>query len=259
VVLDRETGTYADASKVHTIDFEGKFFKVRGPLNTVRSPQGRPAFVQAGGSPRGREFAARTADSVIATANGIDGMKEYREDIRRRAERNGRDPDDVKVLFLVAPVFGETDEEARAKKDRMVNGDDYAEEALALISSVTDIDFSALPLDEPLPEDLTTNGEQGSLTKFAQPGSGKTLRRLAQDSVADSVELVGTPDTVAGQMGDVMAAVGGDGFLLTTPTQRVSRRYITEVVDGLVPALQRRGLARTEYGFDHLRDTITEF
>jgi alkanesulfonate monooxygenase SsuD/methylene tetrahydromethanopterin reductase-like flavin-dependent oxidoreductase (luciferase family) len=53
VVMDRATRTYADAGKVRPINFEGKFFKVRGPLNTVRSPQGQPVFVQAGGSPRG--------------------------------------------------------------------------------------------------------------------------------------------------------------------------------------------------------------
>jgi alkanesulfonate monooxygenase SsuD/methylene tetrahydromethanopterin reductase-like flavin-dependent oxidoreductase (luciferase family) len=62
VVMDHETGTYADHTKVHPIHFEGQFFKVRGPLNTVRSPQGRPVFVQAGGSPLGRAFAARHAD-----------------------------------------------------------------------------------------------------------------------------------------------------------------------------------------------------
>ncbi len=60
VVMDHETRTYADHTKVRPIHFEGKYFKCRGPLNTVRSPQGRPAFVQAGGSPRGRAFAAKT-------------------------------------------------------------------------------------------------------------------------------------------------------------------------------------------------------
>jgi FMN-dependent oxidoreductase (nitrilotriacetate monooxygenase family) len=258
VVLDRDTGTYANYKKVHTIDFEGKYFKCRGPLNTVRSPQGRPAFVQAGGSPRGREFAAKTADSIIATSNGIEGMREYRDDVRARALKHGRKPDDIKVLFLIAPVLAETEEEAIAKKQRMISTDAAVAQSLAMISSVTDIDFSRFPLDEPLP-DLDTNGEQGSLSKFVQAGSKKTLRQLAIDGVADSVELVGTPEQVAETMGEVMAEVGGDGFLLTTPTQRVSRRYITEITDGLIPALQRRGLTRSEYTYEHLRDTLTEF
>jgi alkanesulfonate monooxygenase SsuD/methylene tetrahydromethanopterin reductase-like flavin-dependent oxidoreductase (luciferase family) len=226
----------------------------------VRSPQGRPAFVQAGGSPRGREFAAKTADSIIATATGIEGMQEYRDDVRARAVRHGRKPDDIKVLFLVCPILGETDDEARAKKERMAQSTDFLVQALAGISSVTDIDFSQFDVDEPLP-DLATNGEQGSLHKFAQPGSGKTLRQLAIDAggVADSVDLVGTPDTVAERMGEVMDEVGGDGFLICSPGMRNSRRYITEITDGLVPALQRRGLTRTEYAFEHLRDTLKEF
>src|SRR5215475_1319503 len=77
VVMDRARGIYADHTKVRPIHFEGKYFRCRGPLNTVRSPQGRPVFVQAGGSPRGRAFAARHADSIIATANGIAGMRQY--------------------------------------------------------------------------------------------------------------------------------------------------------------------------------------
>jgi len=115
VVLDRERGIYADYRKVHPIDFEGRFFKCRGPLNTVRSPQGRPAFVQAGGSPRGRAFAAKHADSIIATANQIGGMRQYRDEVRAHAAKVGRNSDGIKVLYLVYPILGETTQEAKAK------------------------------------------------------------------------------------------------------------------------------------------------
>jgi FMN-dependent oxidoreductase (nitrilotriacetate monooxygenase family) len=261
VVMDRETGTYADYRKVRPVHFEGQYYKVRGPLNTVRSPQGRPVFVQAGGSPRGRAFAAKHADSIIATANGIAGMKSYRDDVRRHAVSFGRDPDDIKVLFLVYPVLAETDEEAYAKRERMVSSPRFIERALASVSTVTDIDFSKYDLDQPLPR-LTTNGEQGSLDKFAQWGSGKTLRQLAKErfgTVPSDVEFIGSPDTVAQRMGEVAEAVGGDGFLISTPFQRTSRRFIIEVTEGLVPALQRRGLARTAYSGGTLRQTLAEF
>lgn len=259
VLLDREKNIYADHTKVRPIHFEGKYFKSRGPLNTVRSPQGRPTFVQAGGSPRGREFAARHADSIIAVANGIEGMKWYRDDVRARAAKAGRNPDDIKVLFLVAPVFGETEEEARAKYARGIASPAFIERALALYSSITDIDFSQYDLDSPLPK-LTTNGEQGSLDKFQQWGSGKTLRQLVMEGGnSTSVELVGTPDQVAERMGEVIEEVGGDGFLIKAPFHRVSRRYIVEITDGLVPALQRRGLARTQYTKTTLRESLREF
>ncbi|ONG58123.1 FMNH2-dependent monooxygenase [Pseudoroseomonas deserti] len=258
VLRDRASGTYADFRKVHPIHFEGKYFKCRGPLNTVRSPQGKPVYVQAGGSPRGREFAARTADSIIATANGPQGMKWYRDDVRARAVKAGRDPDSIKVLFLVYPVVGETTAEAEARYQRRVTAPDFVESALASIGTVTDIDFSRFDLDAELPR-LTTNGEQGSLDKFAQWGSGKTLRQLASERFDGGLRLVGTPDEVAEMMGDAMAEIGGDGFLISTPFQRSSRRTVMEVTEGLVPALQRRGLTRSRYAHRLLRDTLREF
>ena len=258
VVMDRARGIYADHSKVHPIHFKGKFFSCRGPLNTVRAPQGRPVFVQAGGSPRGRKFAAMHADSIIAVGNGIEGMKQYRDEVRAHAVAAGRNPDDVKVLFLVYPLLADTDEEAHAKHQRMVNSPAFIEAALAAIGTVTDIDFSQFDLDKPLPH-LTTNGEQGSLDKFAQWGSGKTLRQLASERFDAGLSMIGSPDSVAEKMSEAMEEIGGDGYLISTPFQRISRRFIIEICEGLVPALQRRGLVRTEYTHTMLRDTLTEF
>src|SRR5580765_7060557 len=98
VVLDCETPMFADGSKVHPINHSGKYFKVRGPLNAPRSPQGRVPICQAGGSPRGLEFASRWADTIITNAVTVDGMKTFRADVRRRAVAHGRDPDTIKVL-----------------------------------------------------------------------------------------------------------------------------------------------------------------
>ena len=109
---------------------------------------------------------------------------------------------------------------------------------------------------------LTTNGEQGSLDKFAQWGSGKTLRQLAMErfGAPDSkVDFVGAPDTVADRMENAMEAIGGDGFLISTPFQRTNRRLIVEVTEGLVPELQRRGLMRTAYRGRTLRDVLIEY
>ena len=260
VVMDRQNGVYADYKKVHAINFKGKFFKSRGPLNTVRAPQGRPVYVQAGGSDRGREFAARHADSIITLANDIEGMKWYRDDIRARAKKNGRNPDDIKVLFLVIPNLGVTEAEARARRDVMAKSPEFVEQTLALVSAITDIDFSKFDLDSPLPK-LTTNGEQGSLDKFAQWGSNKTLRQLTYESTefSSSIELLGSPEQMADRMGDIIEQVGGDGFLITTHNQRLGRSQIIEVTEGLVPALQRRGLVRTSYTYPTLRENLREF
>lgn len=262
VVLDRDAGIYADETKVRPIDFEGKYYKVRGPLNTVPSPQGRPIYVQAGASPKGRDFAATHADSIVSVASGVEEMKKFRQDIRARAEKFGRDPNTIKVMFCVTPTLGETDDEARAKYERMLNSPHFIVDTLASLSAITEIDFAKYDLEKPLPEKLVTNGESGTLDKFQQWGSGKTLKELVVaggGGLVSSVELVGTPDTVADRMGEVMEEVGGDGFLITTPVLRVSRRFITEVSDGLVPALQKRGLARTAYAHEKLRDNLLDF
>lgn len=262
VVMDREAGIYADHDKIHPINHSGKFFKVRGPLNTVRSPQGRPVYVQAGASPRGRDFAAKHADSIVSVASGAAAMKEFRDDIRARAAAIGRDPDSIKVMFCVTPTLGETEADAREKHERQLNAPYFIDDMLASISAITDIDFSQYDLDKPLPEKLSTNGEQGSLDKFQQWGTGKTLRELVVDGaggMVSSVELVGTPKSVAARMAEVMEEVGGDGFLITTPVLRVGRRYLVEVADGLVPELQRLGCTRTEYTHQLLRDNLREF
>jgi FMN-dependent oxidoreductase (nitrilotriacetate monooxygenase family) len=260
IVMDRERGVYADFKKVRPIDFRGTYFRSRGPLNTAPSPQGRPVFVQAGGSPKGRDFAAKHADSIITLADGIEGMKEYRDDIRARAEAHDRDPDDIKVLFLVIPTLGETVEHAYERRERVITSNVFAEQTLGLLSSITDIDFSAFEMDAPLPH-LTTNGEQGSLDKFQQTGSGKTLRQLVYESAEfeSSYPLIGTTVTIADQMQEIMEEVGGDGFLITMHNQAVSRRQVIEVTEGLVPELQRRGLVRTEYTAPTLRENLLAF
>jgi len=262
VVRDRDTGVYVDHQKVRTIDFEGRFFKSRGPLNTVPSPQGRPVLCQAGSSPKGRAFAAKYADTIIAPFQPPASMKAYRDDIRSRLEDVGRKPDDCKILFLASPVVGDTEAEAREKHARWMTDPNFIEYMLAEISSITEIDFSQFDLDQPVGE-LTTNGERGALEGFLGNDRTKTLRELAACGFNEDPEMrspfVGTPDQVAEAMGEMMEDVGGDGFLITSPVMRLNRRYIVEITDGLVPALQRRGLVRTSYTFDQFRDNLLEF
>jgi FMN-dependent oxidoreductase (nitrilotriacetate monooxygenase family) len=259
VERDQMTGTYANFKKVHTVDFEGKYFKSRGPLNTAPSPQYRPTIAQAGASPPGRALAAQYADTIVTPANDVPAMKEYRDDIHARMRAIGRDPAHCKVLYLVSPIVADTHEEALAKRERWFSDPIYAEYMLAEISSITEIDFSQFELDEPLPE-LWTNGERGALASFLAGGKDKTLRELVTGSgFTSNIPFVGTPAEVAEEMGEVMEQVGGDGFLITSPVMRLNRRYVTEITDGLVPELQRQGLTRPEYTTTMLRDHLREF
>jgi FMN-dependent oxidoreductase (nitrilotriacetate monooxygenase family) len=260
IIADRHSGFLVDHTKVHAVNFEGRFYQTRGPLNSGPCPQGQPVIAQAGGSPRGRQFASQYADTIVAHTKGVAGMKAYRDDVRARMVAHGRDPDACKVLFLVAPIIGETAVEAQEKKRlRVARAEAQIPQRLAHLGKVTNIDFGRFDLDQPLPDDVTTNGHQQALDEFRQKSAGKTLREamLEHNTTALSVELVGTPDAVAAQMGEVMEAAGGDGFLFSLPN--VNRRTLAEVEDGLVPALQDRGLVRSAYTHRHFRDNLLEF
>jgi FMN-dependent oxidoreductase (nitrilotriacetate monooxygenase family) len=260
IVADRKSGVLVDPMKVHGVHFQGKHYSTRGPLNSGPAPQGRPVIAQAGGSPRGRRFAATHADTIVANAKGIDGMRAYREDVHRNLVAQGRRPQDCKVLFLAHPILGETMEEAQERKRRRIaRAIETIPQRLAQLGNISNIDFGRFDLDKPLPDEVEASGNTTSLAHFRKLAAGRSIRETmtAMNGVEMSVELVGTPDSVADRMGEVMQAVGGDGFLFAMPN--VSRRALAEIEDGLVPALQDRGLVRKAYEHVQLRDNLLAF
>ena len=254
IVADAEAGIYADASKVHAIDHEGEFYRCRGPLNLPPGPQGRPIVCQAGGSPAGRSFAAKHADTVIALVRSVEQAKAYKSDMVKKLIEHGRAPDACKVMFCVGISLGETIEEAKARKLRKAEAlAKNPEPRLAALSFFGMRDLSEVPLDEPF-EQQATNASRTMVEAYA--ARGRTLREIAADPDVDGLPFVGTPDSVAAEMAEAMAEIGGDGFLLTQP---LSRRSIAEITDGLVPALQRRGAVRRAYSKKTMRETLMEF
>jgi alkanesulfonate monooxygenase SsuD/methylene tetrahydromethanopterin reductase-like flavin-dependent oxidoreductase (luciferase family) len=256
VVLDEARRVFADGGKVREIDFEGRWHRSRGPLTVPRPPQGTPVICQAGGSPAGRDLGARHADTIVAQVHGVEGMKEYRADVRRRMAALGRDPDTCKILFMVSPVLGETDEDAREKHERTLAA--YRSNLdlnLSSLSYATGVDFAQFDLDAPFPE-LETNATKSSLALMRQVAGTRTLREAVSGDIRKGVDLVGTPEAVAAQMDEIHQEVGGDGFIVQG---NAHRRHIAEISDGLAVALRRRGVIRDGYAHAHLRDTLLEF
>ena len=255
VVMDEANHTFIDPAKVKTVNFEGRFYKTRGPLNVPRSPQGRPVFVAPGGSPRGRQFAGRNAEIVLAGGETVEDMKGYRDDVLKHAAGLGRDPTKIKAMFTCVPtVVKSADEVEDTKKALAAMRAKHLERGLAAMSFLSGIDFSKFDLDQPLPPDLTTNGHQSALAKWI----GKTPRSILQSYTRKGgVDFTGTADHVAGMMQEIMEEVGGDGFLIFN--SYFDRRYVIEVCDGLVPELQRRGVTRKAYAHKHLMDNLREF
>jgi FMN-dependent oxidoreductase (nitrilotriacetate monooxygenase family) len=254
VRADRAAGIFADSSKVRPIDHVGPHYRCRGPLNLPPGPQGRPVVCQAGGSPAGRSFAAKHADTVIALVRDVAEAKAYRADITARLAEWGRPPDACKVMFCMSVVLGETMEEARERKRRRKAAlAANLGPRLAALSFFSATDLSRLPLDEPL-RPVKTNASRTMTEVYT--ARARTLREVAMDADVTGIPFVGTPDSVAAEMAESMAEIGGDGFLFTEP---LSRRTITEITDGLVPALQRRGQTRRAYSHTTLRQTLMEF
>ena len=256
LVMDRQKAIFADADKVRRIEFEGRFFKSRGPLNVVRSPQTGPAILQAGTSPKGMDFAARYADGIFAIQPRAGDAAEYYSEIKGRMERLGRDPNHCKILFGMQPIIGASEAEAREKQDEH-NDLVPLTAGLAILSAHLDYDLSGIPLDA----DMTAREEpqlRRMRTRFRKEnGTSMTLREVAcrHGQSVGLPQFVGTAKSVADQMESFMATTGGDGFMLSPI---YSPGAIEEVVDLLVPELQQRGLYRTEYKGKTQRDLLRQ-
>ncbi|GAA2234335.1 NtaA/DmoA family FMN-dependent monooxygenase [Herbiconiux moechotypicola] len=260
LVLDEETPMFADHTKVHTVDFEGTYFRTRGPLSTVPGPQHRPVVAQAGNSGPGRDLAARNADMMLALANTPEGMKEIREDMHRRLRSYGRNPDDFKIFFMCQVYLGETDDDARrthAAEEAVRFSEEGIVRQLWTMSYASGgvVDYSTLDLDAPLPDTLG-NGETTTMKALLEGAGTVTLRDRVMGPNKYGYDFIGSSDSVAAQMDEVMQEMGGDGYLIFGSTRRTK---IAEITDGLAPALRRRGLIRESYDEPTFRQNLLAF
>ena len=251
---DKASGVYADMSKMHRLNHEGEYFKVRGPLNIERSPQGQPVIFQAGASETGREFAAKLSDAVFSNLENIDKCREYSADLAARAAAYGRLA--PLVFPVVTPIIGGTEEEAK-RKSRELN--DLLDPWLAvsfLHRYFKTFDFSQCDLDAPFPDLSHLPDASQSSTRFLMNvarDEGLTLRQLAYRAAAPRPDFTGTPEQVADQMQRYFESHASDGFMIATD---ISPRGLEDVVDHVVPILQKRGLFRTEYEDTTLRGIL---
>jgi FMN-dependent oxidoreductase (nitrilotriacetate monooxygenase family) len=256
VVRDKKSGTYYDVAKMHFLQHHGKFFKVRGPLTMDRSPQVRPVIFQAGASEPGRELAARTADVVFTLQTEISASRAFREDIRRRAVRFGRDPEKIKILPGITPIVGKTDHEARGFREQMR---DLIPEDLAvslLMHHTGGLDLRNFDLNGPMPDLPETNAgksHQQAVTAVARRGNLTILQTARYFAEGTYLKMVGAPATIADTMEDWMKAEACDGFLVVPP---YFPKGVEDFVHLVIPELQRRGIFRKEYSGLHLRDHL---
>jgi FMN-dependent oxidoreductase (nitrilotriacetate monooxygenase family) len=258
LVIDPASGIFADADKIHAIDHVGKHFRVRGPLNTARSPQGRPVYVQAGSSDDGRAFAARFAEAIFTAHQTLSSAQEFYSDIKKRAKAFDRNPEHVRILPGISPFIGSTATEARRLQEEF---DDLIqpEYSLTQLRQMIGLDLSGHDLDGPFPRHLIdTRGPKGVASRFQlvidivdreQPTIRGLLQRLAGGR--GHWVIAGTPEEVADNIQNWFENGAADGFNVMPP-------WLTggfdAFVEHVVPILRKRGLFREEYSGTTLRD-----
>ena len=255
---DKASGRWGDNDKVRPIDHVGTHFRVQGPLNLPRSPQGHPLIVQAGSSDDGRAFASRYAEAVFTAHQTVDDARTFYADLKARAAALGRDPDGLKILPGIVPVIGSTEAEAlrlEAELDELIR----PEYAVAQLARTLRLSPEDLPLDRELPEDLPAEDEiEGAKSRYTLIVELARRERLTVRQLIGRLgggrghrTFAGTPEQVA----DALAAwfVGGaaDGFNIMPA---VLPSGLEAFVDHVVPILVRRGLFRSEYTGSTLRE-----
>lgn len=256
-VRDRVSGTFFDPDKLHVLHHRGPHFRVDGPLNVARSPQGHPVIVQAGASEDGRDLAGASAEVIFAAHRTLAEARAFYADVKTRATNAGRDPDHVKIMPGVFPVIGRTEAEAREKFEELQSLI-QPQVGLQLLSTVMGVpDLSGYDIDGPLPDLPETNGPKSRqrLLVEAARRDRLTIRQLYL-SIAGARghwQVVGTPEQIADALEERFLKEGADGFNIMAPHLPGG---LEDFIDEVLPILRRRGLFRKEYEGTTLRENL---
>ena len=256
VVIDKENGVFFDPDKARALNHHGAYYKVRGPLSLPRCPQGNPVLVQAGSSEDGKSLAAKYAEVIFTIQRDLEGARAFSADIKARAAGFGRDPSHALVLPGVMPIAGRTRQEAQDKYD-LLQSLIHTQAGLSTLGRHLEMDLSGIDVEKPLPPvDVT------KLTQSRAVGIVETSRRENM-SVRETWEklvvskghrqLIGTASDIADSFQEWFEQGGCDGFNIMPPFLPGG---LEDFVDLVVPELQRRGLFRTRYEGNMLRDHL---
>lgn len=254
-VRDVAEGIYVDPSKMHVLGHEGPYFSVRGPLNIARPLQGWPVIVQAGASEAGRQLAAETAELVFASEATLPGARAFYADVKGRAEKAGRQREHIKILPGAFVVIGDSEAEAREKRERL-DSLVHDDSNLASLSVWLGHDARQFDLDAPLPDVPETNHSHTGRRRVIELARRENLsvRQLARRVGGfGGLSFVGTPASIADEMQAWLEGEGSDGFNVLFSHVPGG---VDDFVEKLVPELQRRGIFRREYRGKTLRENL---
>jgi FMN-dependent oxidoreductase (nitrilotriacetate monooxygenase family) len=258
VLADKARGRYADPGRIHRLDHRGEHFKVAGPLNVPRPPQGYPVLVQAGSSEDGRGFAARHAEAIFTAHQTYERAADFYGDLKARVRSVGRDPDGVLVLPGIVPIIGSTESEARELAQQL---DDLRvpEYGLRQLAWVLEVDPDDLQLDARLPDAVlarpTLEGSQSrsDLVLELAEREGLTVRQILSrlGGGRGHFTFAGTPDQLVDLIVSWFEGGAADGFNIMGAALPSG---LEAFVEHVVPVLQAKGLFREEYDGSTLRE-----
>jgi FMN-dependent oxidoreductase (nitrilotriacetate monooxygenase family) len=265
VVNDRDARVWARRDKIHPVDFEGHYFRLKGQLKLPRSPQGWPVIVQAGQSDAGMDFAARNAEVIFTAQTDLTRAREFYTELKQRASAHGRDPSTIKVLPGIAPIVGSSEHEAHQIADELSSLIDMEAGRKAMEITLQGADLSGLDLDAPIPvgrlvrpEAVAETGRGASrYTNFYEMAvrDRMTLRQLIFESERGlgHSTITGSVERVADRFEEWWLEGACDGFAITPV-------YVPEgfdaVCEQLIPELRRRGLFPKDYEGTTLREHL---
>jgi len=255
IVGDRQRGIYADATKIQYADISNQWFKVQGPLNLSRAPQGRPVTIQAGGSGAFTELAAQRADAIFASEKpSLQAAQSYYANLKARVVGYGRSAESLKVLPGLQPIIGSTQKEA----DELLGELTQLHHPLATLthlSNTMDYDWSQHALDDAMPDilaHLSRRERFAPMLEYARE-QGMTLRQFTKWIARSGFIVAGTAESLAERIALWYQQRAVDGFVIMPPWPGAADVFFEKVV----PLLQERGIFREEYDGDTLREHLS--
>ncbi|MEU0877033.1 LLM class flavin-dependent oxidoreductase [Lentzea sp. NPDC005914] len=255
---------------VGRFEHQDEHFDISGTFGVPHSPQGRPVILQAGDSPEGREFAAATADAIFSRYSTLDAGRQFYQDVKGRLGKYGRTPDQLVILPAATFILGDTDADAQEKAAVVRRQQVSGATAIRFLEQVWNRDLSGYDPDGPLPEEEPLTGEntiakgRASVRMFKDPAA--TVKEWRERAAAKNLSIrdlvidvsarqsfIGSADTVAMQINDLVQQDAADGFILVP---HVTPGGLDEFADTVVPLLQERGVFREDYSGLTLRDHL---
>lgn len=262
LVADAARNVFVDPDRTRPVDVRGTHFRSRGVLSAPVGPQGRPVIFQAGQSEDSKAFGAKWADALFTGQRTIEGAHRFYADVKALARANGRDPGGLLVMPGLLPYIGGTEAEAHRRKADLDEGLDigFLHGELARLFALTPDD---LPLDAPLPLDLIATREphvpiaarwpRRQILSEAVPARWTARQAALSNIIGGHRTVIGTPEQVAADILDWVDTEASDGFNLNVDVQTSG---LEDIVDGLIPALQKAGRFRRDYEGTTLRDNL---